>query len=337
LDQLDLDVAAGEVLCLVGPSGCGKSTMLRLLAGLDEPDGGSIEIGGRDMRGVAPRDRDVAMVFQGFALYPHLRVRQILEFPLRMRGVPRAERDEAVRNAASLLGISGLLERRPGELSGGEQQRVAMGRAIVRKPRVFLFDEPLSNLDAKLRSELRVELAKLLRSLKATAVYVTHDQIEAMTIGDHIAVLRAGKLEQLATPRLIYEKPASTFVASFFGTPAMNLLRVAPRDRGRAALGGAELVPPDHASPPLLGVRPEHVRLYERNRLSHEQDLHTVRGTVTAVELLGAESHVTVSVDVQNVCMRLPGFDVPSLGETVELALFSRDLHWFDASSGRAL
>ncbi len=203
LESLSLEVDDGELLVLVGPSGCGKSTALRLIAGLDAPDGGSIFIDGRDVVNTPPQDRDVAMVFQGYALYPHLTARENIEFPLKMRGVARAERARRVDDVATVLGLARLLSRRPGELSGGERQRVAMGRAIVRQPKVFLFDEPLSNLDAALRTELRVELAALVRRLGTTSLYVTHDQVEAMTMGSRIAVLRGGKLQQVGPPRAI--------------------------------------------------------------------------------------------------------------------------------------
>jgi multiple sugar transport system ATP-binding protein len=335
VDSLDLDVAEGEVVCLVGPSGCGKSTTLRLVAGLDVADSGSIHIGERDMRGVPPQDRDVAMVFQGFALYPHMTVREILAFPLKMRGVKPAERQSAVERTAKLLGIAPLLERRPGQLSGGEQQRVAMGRAIVRQPQVFLFDEPLSNLDAALRAELRVELAKQLRRLEATALYVTHDQAEAMTLGDRIAVLRAGRLEQLDTPRAIYERPASTFVASFFGTPPMNLLN-ADRDGERVSVGSLALpAPRGSATKLVVGVRPEHVKLVANG----EAPGAAARGQaqVTAVEPLGAESHLELDFEGHSLRTRVHGFSAPEPGASVAFEFDLGDVHWFDRDSGRSL
>jgi multiple sugar transport system ATP-binding protein len=336
VDALDLHVAQGEVVCLVGPSGCGKSTTLRLVAGLDVADAGTIHIGERDMKGVPPQDRDVAMVFQGFALYPHMTVREILAFPLKMRGVKPAERAAAVERTAKLLGIDPLLERRPGQLSGGEQQRVAMGRAIVRQPRVFLFDEPLSNLDAALRAELRVELAKQLRRLEATALYVTHDQAEAMTLGDRIAVLRAGRLEQLDTPRAIYEHPASTFVASFFGTPPMNLLD-ADRDAELAIVGSLALPAPSGAPAKLvLGVRPEHIKL-----VSNTSDAagKAARGSaeVTAVEPLGAESHLELDFDGHSLRTRVTGFSAPERGARVTFEFDHGDVRWFDRDTGRSL
>jgi len=224
LHGITLGVERGELVVVVGPSGCGKSTTLRIVAGLEEPDGGTVTIAGRPMNGVPPQDRDVAMVFQGYALYPQMTAREIMEFPLKMRGMPRGQRAKAVDEAAALLRIERLLDRRPGELSGGERQRVAMGRAIVRKPRVFLFDEPLSNLDASLRGDIRLEIGQLVRRLGATALYVTHDHVEAMTLADRIAVMKSGRLLQLATPREVYEQPATSFVGTFLGSPRMNLL-----------------------------------------------------------------------------------------------------------------
>jgi multiple sugar transport system ATP-binding protein len=330
LHGLDLGVAAGEVVCLVGPSGCGKSTTLRLVAGLDVPDEGTIQIGQRDMTNVPPQQRDVAMVFQGFALYPHMKVRDILAFPLKMRKVAVAERQRTVEHTAELLGISRLLDRRPGQLSGGEQQRVAMGRAIVRQPQVFLFDEPLSNLDAALRAELRIELGRLLRRLEATALYVTHDQIEAMTLADRIAVLRAGRLEQVATPREIYERPASAFVASFFGTPPMNLL-AAERSGDSARAGTLELpLPPGAPAELLMGIRPEHIHVGDGEGPALEAH-------VVAVEPLGAETHLVLDAAGQLVKARVAGFDAPARGERVRLRLERERVRWFDRATGLAV
>ncbi|MBN2193726.1 MAG: ABC transporter ATP-binding protein [Polyangiaceae bacterium] len=332
IEGLDLVVAAGETVVLVGPSGCGKSTTLRLVAGLDRPDSGTIAIGDRDVSRVPPQDRDVAMVFQGYALYPHLRVRDILAFPLKMRGVARAERRNRVAATAELLAITELLDRRPSELSGGEQQRVAMGRAIVRRPEVFLFDEPLSNLDAALRSVLRVEVGKLLSTLEATALYVTHDQTEAMTLGHRVAVLRAGRLEQIDTPRRIYEAPASTFVASFFGTPPMNLLDAA-RHGEKVRVGGVTVAsPPTDSGRLVCGIRPEHLGL-----VGDDHRGSALTGTVASIELHGAESHVTVAVPGGGVRLKVAGFAPPSPGDRVRLAFPPEALHWFDATSERRL
>ncbi len=358
VDSLSLDVRAGEIVSLVGPSGCGKSTTLRMIAGLETPDAGDVRIGTRSVIDIPPQDRDVAMVFQGFALYPHMKVREILDFPLKMRKVARAERQRAIDETAQLLGIERLLDRRPGQLSGGEQQRVAMGRAIVRRPEVFLFDEPLSNLDAALRGSLRVELGKLLRRLEATALYVTHDQVEAMTLSDRIVVLRRGKLEQVATPREIYQAPASMFVASFFGTPPMNLLSVERLDN-RARAPGLELPLPELPSQIpealVIGIRPEHVELgtSPKGGLSDErteaqaagaqrpeaQRPEIVRGSavVSAVEPLGAETHLELDLDGQTLRARVSGFETLAVGTRVNFQFKLEDVRWFDRSSGRAL
>ena len=334
VDDLSLTVATGETLCLVGPSGCGKSTTLRIVAGLDFPDGGTVSIDGRAMADVPPQDRDVAMVFQGFALYPHMRVREILAFPMKMRGVPPADRDKAIGETAEMLGITRLLDRRPAQLSGGEQQRVAMGRAIVRRPKVFLFDEPLSNLDAALRAELRVELRRLLERLEATAVYVTHDQAEAMTLGDRIAVLNAGHLEQVDTPRVIYEEPATKFVAGFFGTPPMNLVD-ARRDGARVhALGVDFDAPEGDAKSLVLGVRPEHVHVVADEAV----DGHvTTRGTVRAVEPHGAESHIDLDIGGESIRARVEGFAGFAPGAELSVSVDPARVHFFDEETGRAV
>jgi len=335
VDQVSLSIQAGEVVSLVGPSGCGKSTTLRMIAGLEHPDAGSISIGGKDVVHVPPEARDLAMVFQGFALYPHLAVRDILAFPLKMRGVARAERNTAVQRAARLLNIEALLERVPAQLSGGEQQRVAMGRAIVRKPEVFLFDEPLSNLDAALRSELRVELKKLLTRLEATALYVTHDQVEAMTLSDRICVLNQGRLEQVDTPRRIYEAPNSSFVAGFFGSPPMNLLSLSVADK-LASLGDLSLPAPagDHKKL-TLGVRPEAVVLDR----AAEARPGSAQGsaTVTAIEPLGAETQVELSIAGQLLRAKAKGFEAPSPGASVKFSVPLGEIRWFDADTGLAL
>jgi multiple sugar transport system ATP-binding protein len=314
LDAVSLSVERGEIVVVVGPSGCGKSTTLRLVAGLEEPDDGAVSIAGRPMKGVPPQERDVAMVFQGYALYPQMTVRQILEFPLKMRSVPAPERARAVGEAAELLRIDRLLDRRPGQLSGGERQRVAMGRAIVRRPRVFLFDEPLSNLDASLRADLRLEIGRLVRRLGVTALYVTHDHAEAMTLGDRIAVMRAGRVVQAGTPREVYERPATSFVGTFLGSPRMNLLP--------AEVDGDELVAGPFRVPwsrgnlaerMELGVRPEHVRV-ERGQDERE-------GEVVAVEPLGAETHLVVRVGEVEVRAQVRGFDGPRRGDRVRLGI----------------
>jgi multiple sugar transport system ATP-binding protein len=331
LASLDLEAKDGELLVLVGPSGCGKSTALRLVAGLDTPDGGKVLLDGADLTHVPPQDRDAAMVFQGYALYPHLSARDNIAFPLKMRGVPAAERSRRVEDAGALLGIGKLLDRLPGELSGGERQRVAMGRAIVRRPRVFLFDEPLSNLDAALRAELRVEIAALIRRLGVTSLYVTHDQVEAMTMADRIAVMRGGSLQQLGTPRAVYEDPANAFVASFLGSPPINWIDLT------ACGGSLEGAGVTWAMPPALGarrdlraaVRPEHVRMGGEGI--------AILATVTAIEPLGAETHVLMDAGGTALRAKVPGFDAPPRGSAVRVFVRPADVLWFNASTGERI
>jgi multiple sugar transport system ATP-binding protein len=331
LSGLDLDVADGELLVLVGPSGCGKSTALRLVAGLDTPDAGTIHIDDRSMGSVPPQDRDVAMVFQGYALYPHLSARENIGFPLKMRGLPAAERARRVDEAAALLGVGKLLDRRPGELSGGERQRVAMGRAIVRKPKVFLFDEPLSNLDAALRAELRVEIAALVRRLGVTSLYVTHDQVEAMTMGDRIAVMRGGALQQIGPPREIYEDPANVFVAGFLGSPPINWIEVERRGERLVGAGVAWPAPPgiDVPERALAGVRPEHLALGGQGL--------GIDATVIQIEPLGAETHVLLEASGSRLRAKVPGFDAPARGAAVRVAVRADAVLWFDAATGARL
>jgi len=283
LRDLSLRVADGEFVSLVGPSGCGKSTTLNLIAGLDEPTGGAVRIDGRTVNGLSPGERDVAMVFQSYALYPHKDVRGNLAFPLQMARLPRDEIQRRVAETAGLLDIAPLLSRKPRELSGGQRQRVALGRALVRKPRVFLFDEPLSNLDAGLRSQLRGELKRLHRTLRATFVYVTHDQAEAMTLSDRIAVLRAGELQQVGPPREIYDRPANRFVAEFFGTPRINVVPA----RVLGIEGSGE-----------VGLRPEHLEVLTGPAPG------ALSGTVELLELTGAETWVTLAVAGERLVAR---------------------------------
>lgn len=341
LSGLTLDVAEGELLVLVGPSGCGKSTALRLIAGLDRPDAGEIRIGGRDVALVPPQDRDVAMVFQGYALYPHMTAREIMAFPLKMRGVGAADRDKRVEETAAMLGLTKLLGRRPAELSGGERQRVAMGRAIVRSPKVFLFDEPLSNLDAALRAELRVELAALVRRFKTTAIYVTHDQVEAMTMGDRIAVLRAGVLEQVGAPRAIYEEPASRFVAGFLGAPPINQMELT-REGGHYVAPGISIpVPPglDRARV-VAGVRPERFHVQsgggEGSNAKNAKNAKNISidAKVVVTEPLGAETYLYLDASGTSLRARAPGFEAPLRDEVVRLSLDPRAVLWFDAETG---
>jgi ABC-type sugar transport system ATPase subunit len=339
LRGLNLDVADGELLVLVGPSGCGKTTTLRLVAGLETPTRGRIFLDGRDETATAPRLRDMAMVFQGHALYPHLTVRGNLEFPLRLQRLPRTERMERVGTTATLLGLGGLLDRRPTELSGGEQQRVALGRAIVRRPRAFLLDEPLSNLDAQTRSQLRLELAHLHRRLGTTMLYVTHDQEEAMSLGQRIVVLRAGEVQQIATPAKVYDSPVNAFVAGFIGSPPMNLLRCV---RASGELGSRLSAPffPQGLTVPgidvatreiLLGIRPQDLRLVD------ERNADIVAG-VDMVQICGSERIVFLKplTDpmVPPLAAVLSAHRSVHPGERLGLA-FPRDrLHFFDVRTG---
>ena len=338
--HLDLDVGDGEFVVLVGPSGCGKSTTLRMIAGLESISAGAVYIGDQRVNEVPPKHRDIAMVFQNYALYPHMTAYDNLAFALRLRHLPRAEMDRRVRAAAQVLGIEPLLQRRPRQMSGGERQRVALGRALVRQPQVFLFDEPLSNLDAKLRVQMRREIARLHRQLGTTMIYVTHDQVEAMTLGDRIAVLSAGHLQQVDTPSTLYARPANTFVASFIGTPPMNLIPgrllagSSPRFEGagglqlqldlrwEGALAGAG------ERPVILGIRPE--ELLPSPELA---DAPTALDTrVELVELLGSEALVHVTRGPVELTARLPA-PVPQPGETFRLRVPPAKVHLFDATT----
>jgi multiple sugar transport system ATP-binding protein len=327
VDGVSLTVDAGEILVVVGPSGCGKSSVLRMIAGLDAPTKGRVVLGGADLTDVPPERRDVAMVFQGYALYPHLTARGNMEFPLRMRGIGKAERREKVERAARLLKIDALLDRGVHQLSGGERQRVAMGRAIVREPKVFLFDEPLSNLDAALRTTLRTELATLLRELHATAVYVTHDQSEAMTIGHRVAVMHRGRVEQVGTAREVYEAPATRFVASFLGSPEINVLPIARVTGGSAAGAAAK-------GAVAIAFRPEACTCFDSDTPPGD-GLYTWPGTVALIEPLGSESVLHLDAEGATIRAREHGFSPRALGEKVELGVPRSRCLFFDRE-GRA-
>jgi multiple sugar transport system ATP-binding protein len=340
LDELSLDIADGEFMVLVGPSGCGKTTALRLLAGLEPLTSGDIRVGERVVNRLAPRARDIAMVFQDYALYPQMTVRKNLAFGLRIRNLPRGEADRRVKETARFLGLEELLERKPRELSGGQRQRVALGRALVREPQVFLMDEPLSNLDAKLRTQTRGEIKRLQREVGTTTVYVTHDQVEAMTMGDRIAIMRSGVLEQVGDPDTVYEQPANTFVAAFIGSPPMSLARVgAERRDGKLHLSLGDLrvavsASRDVPSELVLGVRPEHARLWRDGG-----DLAgPIDGRVEYVESLGRETLIGVTAPGDNrFVIEADGRARPETGDTVRFGLVNGSLHAFDPTDERAL
>jgi multiple sugar transport system ATP-binding protein len=345
VDKLDLTITDGELVVLVGPSGSGKSTALRMLAGLEPIDAGSVRIDGRDVVDVPSKDRDIAMVFQNYALYPSKSVAENMAFPLKMRGMDKSERAAKVREAADLLGLTEYLDRKPKALSGGQRQRVAMGRAIVREPRVFLMDEPLSNLDAKMRVQTRSQIAQLQNRLAVSTVYVTHDQVEAMTMGDRVAVLRDGQLQQYATPSELYDRPVNAFVAGFIGSPAMNLLDL-PRSGDGVLLAGVE-VPLSRelrdaagsAQTITVGVRPEDLSV------DAEGGGAGIKAVVDVVEELGSESYLYAHLidsagredESTTLVVRGPGRTTVRYGETIAVRVDAGAVHAFDPSSGLRL
>ena len=339
VDKLDLVVNDGEFLVLVGPSGCGKSTSLRMLAGLEEIDTGRILIGDRDVTNVAPKDRDIAMVFQSYALYPHMTVAENMGFALKIAGVSKEDRDKRVREAAKLLDLEPYLERKPKALSGGQRQRVAMGRAIVREPQVFLMDEPLSNLDAKLRVSTRTQIAALQRRLGITTVYVTHDQIEAMTMGDRVAVLKDGLLQQVDSPRNLYDKPGNAFVAGFIGSPAMNLLEV-PVSDGKAHVGHLDIaVPASAGNSVIVGVRPEG---WEPASEGFEVNVEVVEELGSDAFVYGkpADSNVkfaNASDEGAQVIVRWDPKNPPKSGDQIKVKAIPTAIHLFHAQTGLRL
>jgi multiple sugar transport system ATP-binding protein len=362
VDDVTLDISAGECVVLVGPSGCGKSTLLRMIAGLERATSGEISIAGRDVTDLPPRARDVAMVFQSYALYPHMNVRRNLGYGLKVRNTSRAEIDARVEVVARMLGLEELLDRRPSALSGGQRQRVAMGRAIVREPRAFLMDEPLSNLDTKLRVGMRAELSRLHARLGVTTVYVTHDQVEAMTLGQRVAVMRDGRIQQIDTPQRLYHEPVNQFVASFIGSPAMNLVEAAIIE-DRAVFAGIELPldpvrRPAESGPVILGVRPED---FELAALSDARVPH-LHVDVAVVEDVGSDTHVIFPVDAPRIeaaasasASAAPDDDVliaddralfnarvsarteVQPGDRLKLAVDTSRLHFFDVQTGESL
>ena len=348
VDHVTLDVEDGEFIVLLGPSGCGKTTTLRIIAGLEKPDEGRVLFGGRDVTRLPPRERNISMVFQSYAVWPHMTVRENIAFPLRIRRLPREEIERRVRWAAELLGIGDLLDRYPAQLSGGQRQRVAVARAIVVEPDVLLMDEPLSNLDALLRVRMRSELKKLQRRLGVTTIYVTHDQVEAMTMGDRIAVMNQGRIEQVGTPDEVYNRPRNTFVAGFIGSPQMNMWRArlekkgdtlllkaegltlrlpAGRLRGLEAHAGREVV---------VGVRPEHLVPVELLPAGARPG-NTVEGTVEFVEALGSDTIIHLSTPVATLLVKAPGTYRPSLGSKVRVAVEDSHIHVFDPETGERI
>ncbi len=350
IEQLDLEIHDHEFMVFVGPSGCGKSTALRMIAGLEEPTEGQLVIGDRVVNDVHPKDRDVAMVFQSYALYPHMTVRENIAFGLQIRKVPTDEINRLVDEAAGILGLKPLLDRKPKALSGGQRQRVALGRAIVRKPAVFLFDEPLSNLDAELRVQMRAEIAKLQHRLQTTTVYVTHDQIEAMTLGHRICVLapmgkeRKSNLKQVGTPLELYDRPQNVFVARFIGTPNMNMLKATVNGDGtRLETRGFEVPVPNNwragpkpyaGKPVLMGIRPEHVG----EAAAHNWTLTaTLAGNIDIVETIGHEVIVHFKAGEDTVIAKLGAHHIPRFGERIELAMDCNAIHLFDPDTEQRL
>ncbi|HET9764978.1 MAG TPA: sn-glycerol-3-phosphate import ATP-binding protein UgpC [Casimicrobiaceae bacterium] len=331
---VSIEVADGEFVVIVGPSGCGKSTLLRMVAGLETVTSGEITIGDRVVNRLEPKERDIAMVFQNYALYPHMSVFENMAYGLKIRGFAKDDIKARVDRAAGILELANLLERKPRQLSGGQRQRVAMGRAIVREPAVFLFDEPLSNLDAKLRVQMRFEIQKLHRRLSTTSLYVTHDQVEAMTLAHRMVVMNAGRAEQIGTPMEVYENPATVFVAGFIGSPAMNFMPGKGEGNGRVALDGSGSVPVDvrvdAGRKVTVGVRPEHLAPTAPSAAS-------VVGSVEMVEALGADTLVHVAVSGRPVIARLPHGTPAAVGEPMALAARADRVYVFDGDTGQRL
>jgi multiple sugar transport system ATP-binding protein len=345
---IDLDIPHKEFVVLVGPSGCGKSTTLRMIAGLEEVTKGDIFIGDRLVNDVPPKDRDIAMVFQNYALYPHMTVYENMSFGLKLRKYAKVEIDRRVKEAASILNIGELLSRRPKQLSGGQRQRVAMGRAIVRHPQVFLFDEPLSNLDAKLRVQMRTEIKKLHQKVDTTIIYVTHDQVEAMTLADRIVVMNAGNLEQIGSPQQMYETPATKFVAGFIGSPAMNFINCRlVEDAGalwvqldtnlrlRIPKSRAERYRPHLNKELIFGIRPEH--LTEKHPTAHQADFDTFEQKVVVTEPLGVDTMVFFEVKAQDICARCMPQDVKRPGESMAFMADMSRMHLIDTTTDKVL
>ena len=332
LHSIDLDIQDGEFVVLVGPSGCGKSTTLRLIAGLEELTSGTIEIGGKVVNNLEPKDRDIAMVFQNYAIYPHMTVRKNIGFGLRSSKMPRANKEKRIDEIAEILDMTDLLARKPSQLSGGQRQRVAIGRAMVRDPAVFLFDEPLSNLDAQLRTQMRLEIKKLHQRVGATIVFVTHDQVEAMTMADRIVIMKDGYIQQVGTPSEVYHSPANTFVAGFIGSPAMNMIPASVAGRTIQIDGGAQIHLGTQISGDrkvILGIRPEDLEPVDGPAL--------ISGSVNVREPLGHETLIHVGTAHGDIIAKADGRRPPDIGNTVNLGAEEQNIHIFDPESGAAL
>jgi len=331
-DDIHLDIEEGQFVVILGPSGCGKTTLLRLIAGFEQPDAGQIHLHGRDMTHLPPGVRELGMVFQSYALLPHLNVADNLMFGLQLRRVPTAERMRLLAQTSALLGLDQLLDRKPAQLSGGQQQRVALGRAIIGGRRVILMDEPLSNLDAKLRQDMRREIKALAVKLGITVVYVTHDQAEALSMGDLVVVMHQGRIKQVATPAVLYEQPQSLFVARFIGSPPMNLLPLEPSARGLRIIGTQQHIAlPGLSSNIILGLRPEHFHLHPE---PHQLQFQAV---VESVEYQGSDSIVNCRLGSHHLAARLPGRVQPAAGDTLHLGWSAQTLCLFDPQSGRRI
>lgn len=331
LHGIDLDIADGEFVVLVGPSGCGKSTTLRMIAGLEEISDGVIEIDGKVVNNLEPKNRDIAMVFQNYAIYPHMTVRKNIGFGLRSSKLPKAQKEQRIDEVADLLGMTDYLARKPAALSGGQRQRVAIGRAMVRDPAVFLFDEPLSNLDAQLRTQMRLEIKKLHQRVGSTIVFVTHDQVEAMTMADRIVIMKDGHIQQIGTPADVYHSPTNTFVAQFIGAPSMNLLPGEAADGGlRLATGQQLAVPVQAAGAVQLGIRPEDL-------CPVTQGAAQLTGTVSVAEPLGAGTLLYVDIGGTEVIATGPGRNAPKPGEEIGLGFDLQSVHLFDTTTGSAI
>lgn len=355
VNGIDLAVGKGEFMVLLGPSGCGKSTTLRMIAGLEEATGGSIEIDGNIVNDTDPKDRDVAMVFQNFALYPHMTAYENMAFGLKLRGHDKSDIETRVRKAAGILELEGSLFRRPGALSGGQRQRVAVGRAIVRDPKIFLFDEPLSNLDARMRASMRVQISRLHRQLGTTMIYVTHDQMEAMTMGDRICVMRDGEIMQIDTPLKVYHEPANTFVASFMGNPPMNLVNGTLTHMGNEwrfreteeETGGGFEIPLGKRLDSLkqievgmelvMGIRAEDMKLSPLDKGSQGGPENRISGVAQMVETMGSDSIVYFDTGLNEMAASIRGDKVPSIGEELQLSVDANKIRFFDRETGRTI